>query len=223
MVFYGDEEMANGRTRVKSKGCRRREREREWLEDLVIRRFATHTSLLWGVCKLSGWLFSFLSWIRRQELQRRIKSHYSTQGEADVCKWEREGEREQEETKEQSVTTEICIGLHCKGESNAIHKYTLILPPYPGRFFYVCTGNNESENDNQTCTFIPYHAYLRILIGCSVDDNYLLEYWIAKRASERRNEKKGEKKWKKSGGMQKALMIFRALTACHLHDDNGQL
>lgn len=88
---------------------------------------------------------------------------------------EREGEREQEETKEQSVTTEICIGLHCKGESNAMQSTNTPLFS-PGRFFYVCTGNNESENDNQTCTFIPYHAYLRILIGCSVDDNYLLEY-----------------------------------------------
>lgn len=40
----------------------------------------------------------------------------------------REREREQEETKEHSVTTEICIGVHCKGESNTTHKYTLILP-----------------------------------------------------------------------------------------------
>lgn len=33
-------------------------------------------------------LFSLL-WIRRQELQRRIKSYYSTKGAAGVCKRER--------------------------------------------------------------------------------------------------------------------------------------
>lgn len=37
---------------------------------------------------------------------------------------------------------------------------------------------------------------------------------------EERTEKKKEKKERRYA---KALMIFRALTVCHLHDDNGQL
>lgn len=36
-------------------------------------------------------------------------------------------------------------------------------------------------------------------------------------------EERTEKKEKKEQRYAKALMIFRALTVCHLHDDNGQL
>lgn len=35
--------------------------------------------------------------------------------------------------------------------------------------------------------------------------------------------KEEEKREGKKQRYAKALMIFRALTACHLHDDNGQL
>lgn len=79
-----------------------------------------------------------MSWIRRQELQRRIKSYYSTQGEADICKGGGEGEEEEEEDgKEHSLTTEIYNGLHCKGESNTITQIHSYSPTHPGRFFYI--------------------------------------------------------------------------------------
>lgn len=170
------------------------ERERERVEKLVIRRSATHTSSVCGVCKLTGWLF-FLSWIRRQEKQRRIKSYYSTQGEADICR--QGGEGEEDEHKGHSLTTEIYNGLHCKGELNTITKIHLSPPSLPGWLFYICAGKRERERDNQTCTFHPHYGYLHILIGCFVDDNYLLEYRIPKWASGWRNAKKGQKKKKK--------------------------
>lgn len=40
---------------------------------------------------------------------------------------------------------------------------------------------------------------------------------------EREERTGGKKREKKEQRYAKALMIFRALTACHLHDDNGQL
>lgn len=137
MVSYGDEEMANGRARVKVKATWG---ERERVEKLVIRRSATHTSSVCGVCKLTGWLF-FLSWIRRQEKQRRIKSYYSTQGEADICR--QGGEGEEDEHKGHSLTTEIYNGLHCKGELNTITKIHLSSPSLPGWLFYICAGKRE--------------------------------------------------------------------------------
>lgn len=97
---------------------------------------------------------------------------------------EGEGEEEEKESKEHSLTTEIYNGLHCKGESNTIKQIHSYSPAHPGREFYICAGNSKRENDNQTRTFIWYYAYLHILIGCFVDDNYLLEYRIPKRASE---------------------------------------
>lgn len=93
-------------------------------------------------------------------------------------------EGEEEESREHSVTTEIYNGPHCKGESNRIIQTHFNSPSHDGRVSYICARNSERENDNQTHTFIPYYAYLRILIGCFVDDNYLLEYRMAKRAAE---------------------------------------
>ena len=98
-------------------------------------------------------------------------------------KGEEEEEEEEEESKEHPLTTEIYNGLHCKGESNTITQIHSHSPSHPGRLFYICAGNGESENDNQACAFIPHYGYLHILIGCFVDDNYLLEYRIPKRAS----------------------------------------
>lgn len=138
----------------------------------------------------------FLSWIRRQDKQRRIKSYYSTQGEADICK--QGGEGDEDVRKEHTLTTEIYNGLHCKGVSNTITKMLLCSPSNSGWLFYVWAGNRERERDNQTCTCIPHYGYLHILIGCFADDNYLLEYRIPKWASGWRNEKKGQKKEKRA-------------------------
>lgn len=80
----------------------------------------------------------------------------------------------------------------------------------------------RKENGNQACTFIPYFAYLRILIGCLVDDNYLLEYQIAKRARGVKEQEEKTEERKNRVEVCKALMIFRVLTVCHLHDDNDQ-
>lgn len=211
MVSNGDEEMANGRARVKNEGCRRRESDwRTW--QLGSRQHTPHQ-----YAEYANWpagSFFFLSWIRRQELQRRIKSHYSTQGEADICKGG--GGGEEEESKEHSLTTEIYNGWRVKYN----HTNTLIFPHTLGDCSTFVLEIAKRENDNQTCTFIPYYGYLHILIGCFVDHNYLLEYRIPKRASGWRNKKKGQKKERRYA---KALMIFRAATVCHLHDDNGQL
>lgn len=160
---------------------------------MVIRESAKHISSLWGVCKWTDWLFfSSLLWIRKKKLKRRIKAYYSTQGAAGVCKRERD-ERE-EESKEHSVATEICIGVHCN------HTNTVLL------FFtgweMVLHLFSKRENDNQTCTFFPYYANLRILIGCSVDDNYLLEYWNRETSLGMKKREERTKK-KKSGGMQR--------------------
>ena len=95
-----------------------------------------------------------------------------------------EEEEEEEESKEHSLTTEIYNGRHCKyNHTNTLSFSTA----HPGRFFYKIAleiAKEKKKNDNQTCTFIRHYAYLHILIGCFVDDNYLLEYRIPKRASE---------------------------------------
>lgn len=111
--------------------------------------------------------------------------------------------------------------MDCTAKESQIqpHKHSFILF-HPLEHFYIGAGSSKRESDNHACSFVRYYAYLRILIDCFADNNYLLEYRIAKHASERRNKKKGQKKERRYA---KALMIFRALTVCHLHDDNGQL
>lgn len=54
----------------------------------------------------------------------------------------------------------------------------------------------------------------------------IITFWNIESRNERRDEgtrRKDRKKEKKEQRYAKALMIFRALTVCHLHDDNGQL
>lgn len=122
-----------------------------------------------------------LSWIRRQEKHRRLKSYYSTQEEADVCRrWERgeTGRTQAQRTlfKPQRYT------MDCTAKESLIQsqKYTCLLPRTPGDCSTSVPDTEKRECDNQTCTFLPHYAYLHILMGCFADDNYLLEYRIPK-------------------------------------------
>lgn len=56
---------------------------------MVIRESATHTSSFMGSMQISRLPLFSLSWIRSQELHRRIKSYYSTKGAAGIWKWDR--------------------------------------------------------------------------------------------------------------------------------------
>lgn len=51
---------------------------------------------------------------------------------------------------------------------------------HAGRRICICAQYGKEKNDNQTSVFIPCYVFLKMFIGCSVDDNYLLECQIAK-------------------------------------------